>query len=208
MELICSAIQAGSRLGYQESAELCAQYLAPILDAIKFNFLPFGTNQLHTAMTLPKQIAYSEPTAAAAAGIQGHHRAGHLVSRHVVLPRQSRTGLDRRARHAGGRGATVHREHADTRNSLAELLGGPDTCRRARRRVRDDARWQPARATERVRPEQSAAAAVVSAAGDRRPARAGLVLGHPWPPSGAAACSGPAPATGGRSLPPRLGAAR
>ena len=29
MEFICSAIQAGSRLGYQDSAELCAQYLAP-----------------------------------------------------------------------------------------------------------------------------------------------------------------------------------
>ncbi|HEX2284060.1 MAG TPA: virulence factor Mce family protein, partial [Mycobacterium sp.] len=40
MQFICGAIQAGSRLGYQESAELCAQYLAPILDAIKFNFPP------------------------------------------------------------------------------------------------------------------------------------------------------------------------
>ena len=61
MQFICSSIQAGSRLGYQESAELCAQYLAPILDAIKFNYLPFGLNQVSTAMTLPKQIAYSEP---------------------------------------------------------------------------------------------------------------------------------------------------
>ena len=60
MQFICSSIQAGSRLGYQESAELCAQYLAPILDAIKFNFPPFGINQFMAAMTLPKQIAYSE----------------------------------------------------------------------------------------------------------------------------------------------------
>src|ERR1700685_4006504 len=44
MEFLCSAIQAGSRLGYQESAELCAQYLAPVLDSIKFNYLPFGLN--------------------------------------------------------------------------------------------------------------------------------------------------------------------
>lgn len=43
IQLICSAIQAGSRLGYQESAELCAQYLAPVLDALKFNYLPFGS---------------------------------------------------------------------------------------------------------------------------------------------------------------------
>ena len=47
MQFICSSIQAGSRLGYQESAELCAQYLAPILDAIKFNYLPFGTQPVH-----------------------------------------------------------------------------------------------------------------------------------------------------------------
>src|SRR6478735_1710012 len=61
MQFICSSIQAGSRMGYQESAELCAQYLAPILDAIKFNFPPLGINEYVTAMTLPKQISYSEP---------------------------------------------------------------------------------------------------------------------------------------------------
>jgi phospholipid/cholesterol/gamma-HCH transport system substrate-binding protein len=61
IQFICSSIQAGSRLGYQESAEMCAQYLAPILDAIKFNFPPFGVNQFTSAMTLPKQVAYSEP---------------------------------------------------------------------------------------------------------------------------------------------------
>src|ERR1700757_475814 len=60
MQFICSAIQAGSRLGYQESAELCAQYLAPILDSIKFNYLPFGLNMATGAETLPKMIAYSE----------------------------------------------------------------------------------------------------------------------------------------------------
>ncbi|MDT5259643.1 MAG: phospholipid/cholesterol/gamma-HCH transport system substrate-binding protein [Mycobacterium sp.] len=60
MEFICSAIQAGSRLGYQDSAELCAQYLAPILDAIKFNYLPFGFNLANTAALLPKMVAYSE----------------------------------------------------------------------------------------------------------------------------------------------------
>ena len=49
MQFICSSIQAGSRLGYQDSAELCAQYLAPIMDAIKFNYLPFGTNLVVTA---------------------------------------------------------------------------------------------------------------------------------------------------------------
>ncbi|QLL05202.1 virulence factor Mce family protein [Mycobacterium vicinigordonae] len=61
MQFMCSMIQAGSRLGYQDSAELCAQYLAPILDAIKFNYLPFGLNLFSTAEVLPKHVAYSEP---------------------------------------------------------------------------------------------------------------------------------------------------
>lgn len=61
MEFICSSIQAASRLGYQESAELCAQYLAPIMDATKFNYPPFGLNLFSTAETLPKEVAYSEP---------------------------------------------------------------------------------------------------------------------------------------------------
>ncbi|OOK64529.1 mCE-family protein mce1D [Mycobacterium kansasii] len=61
MQFICSSIQAASRLGYQESAELCAQYLAPILDSIKFNYFPFGVNFFSTAEVLPKQVAYSEP---------------------------------------------------------------------------------------------------------------------------------------------------
>src|ERR1700759_5744340 len=52
MQFICSAIQAGSRLGYQDSAELCAQYLAPIMDAIKFNYGQAGSNRSCSADTL------------------------------------------------------------------------------------------------------------------------------------------------------------
>ncbi len=109
MQFICSSIQAGSRLGYQESAELCAQYLAPILDAIKFNFPPFGVNQFSRRDDAAQADRLLRAAAAAAAGLQGHHRAGHLLARHVVLARQPRAGLGRRARHAGRRGAAVHR---------------------------------------------------------------------------------------------------
>jgi phospholipid/cholesterol/gamma-HCH transport system substrate-binding protein len=61
LEFFCSSIQSASRLGYQDSAELCAQYLAPILDAVKFNSLPFGMNLFNTAATLPNEISYSDP---------------------------------------------------------------------------------------------------------------------------------------------------
>ncbi|MGE0217456.1 virulence factor Mce family protein [Mycolicibacterium sp.] len=125
MQFICSAIQAGSRLGYQESAELCAEYLGPILDAIKFNYLPFGANQLQTAMTLPKQIAYSEPRLQPPPGYKdttvpgifsrdtlfshGNHEPGWIVA-------------------PGMQGVEVQPFTANmlTPESLAELMGGPD----------------------------------------------------------------------------------
>jgi phospholipid/cholesterol/gamma-HCH transport system substrate-binding protein len=125
MQFICSAIQAGSRLGYQDSAELCAQYLAPILDAIKFNYLPFGVNQISTAETLPKQIAYSEPRLRPPPGYKdttvpgifsrdtlfshGNHEPGWVVA-------------------PGMQGVDVDPFTANmlTPESLSELMGGPD----------------------------------------------------------------------------------
>ncbi|MBV9089332.1 MAG: virulence factor Mce family protein [Mycobacteriaceae bacterium] len=125
MQFICSAIQAGSRLGYQDSAELCAQYLAPILDAIKFNYLPFGLNMSNTADTLPKQISYSEPRLQPPPGYKdttvpgiwsrdtlfsfGNHEPGWVVA-------------------PGMQGVDVQpfTQNMLTPDSLAELMGGPD----------------------------------------------------------------------------------
>ena len=147
MQFICSAIQAGSRLGYQESAELCAQYLGPILDAIKFNYLPFGLNMATAAEHVAEDDLLLRAAATAAGGLQGHHRAGHLLARHVVVVRQPRAGLDRRSRHAGDRRATAHPEHADA--GLARRTDGRTGHRRAAgaARVRGAAGWATARVT-------------------------------------------------------------
>jgi phospholipid/cholesterol/gamma-HCH transport system substrate-binding protein len=125
MQFICSSIQAGSRLGYQESAELCAQYLAPILDAIKFNYLPFGLNTATAAETLPKQIAYAEDRLRPPPGYKdttvpgiwsrdtlwsfGNHEPGWIVA-------------------PGMQGTDVQpfTENMLTPESFAELMGGPD----------------------------------------------------------------------------------
>ncbi len=125
MQFLCSAIQAGSRLGYQESAELCAQYLAPILDAIKFNHLPFGVNLANTAYTLPKMVSYSEDRLhpppdykdTTVPGVwsrdtlfsHGNHEQGWTVA-------------------PGMQGVDVQPFTANmlTPDSLAELMGGPD----------------------------------------------------------------------------------
>jgi phospholipid/cholesterol/gamma-HCH transport system substrate-binding protein len=125
MQFICSTVQAGSRLGYQDSAELCAQYLAPVLDAIKFNYLPFSSNPFTTAAALPKEVAYSEERLHPPAGYKdttvpgifsrdtpfshGNHEPGWVVA-------------------PGMQGSQVQRftENMLTPESLAELMGGPD----------------------------------------------------------------------------------
>ncbi|OBB84849.1 MULTISPECIES: MCE family protein [Mycobacterium] len=43
IQFICGAIQAASKLNYQQSAKLCVQYLAPILKNRQYNFAPIGT---------------------------------------------------------------------------------------------------------------------------------------------------------------------
>jgi phospholipid/cholesterol/gamma-HCH transport system substrate-binding protein len=125
MQFICSSIQAGSRLGYQESAELCAQYLAPILDAIKFNFPPFGLNQVNTAMTLPKQIAYSEPRLQPPPGYKDTTVPG-IFSRDTLFSHGNHEPGWTVA--PGMQGVDVQPFTANmlTPESLSELMGGPD----------------------------------------------------------------------------------
>jgi phospholipid/cholesterol/gamma-HCH transport system substrate-binding protein len=125
LQFVCSAIQAGSRLGYQESAEMCAQYLAPILDAIKFNFPPFGVNQFTSAMTLPKHIAYSEPRLQPPAGYKDTTVPG-IWSRDTLFSHGNHEPGWTVA--PGMQGVDVQPFTANmlTPESLAELMGGPD----------------------------------------------------------------------------------
>lgn len=125
MQFICSSIQAGSRLGYQESAELCAQYLAPILDAIKFNYPPFGLNLFSTAETLPKEIAYSEPRLQPPPGYKDTTVPGIWVPDTPTSHRNTQHGW---IVAPGMQGQQVGPITADlmTPESLAELMGGPN----------------------------------------------------------------------------------
>ena len=125
MQFFCSAIQAGSRLGYQESAELCAQYLAPVLDAIKFNYLPFGLNLFSTAATLPKEVAYSEPRLQPPNGYKDTTVPGIWVPDTPLSHRNTQHGW---ITAPGMQGVRVDPVTAGllTPESLAELMGGPD----------------------------------------------------------------------------------
>jgi len=125
MEFLCSAIQAGSRLGYQESGELCAQYLAPILDAIKFNYPPFGLNLFNTAETLPKEVAYSEERLRPPPGYKDTTVPGIWVPDTPTSHRNTQHGW---ITAPGMQGVQVGPVTAGllTPESLAELMGGPD----------------------------------------------------------------------------------
>jgi phospholipid/cholesterol/gamma-HCH transport system substrate-binding protein len=125
MQFICSSIQAGSRLGYQESAELCAQYLAPILDAIKFNYLPFGLNLFSTAEVLPKEVAYSEPRLQPPNGYKDTTVPGIWVPDTPLSYRNTQHGW---IVAPGMQGQQVGPITAGlmTPESLAELMGGPN----------------------------------------------------------------------------------
>ena len=60
ISFLCGAIQAASRLGNEQSAKLCVQYLAPIIKNRQFNFPPLGENFLVGASARPNEITYSE----------------------------------------------------------------------------------------------------------------------------------------------------
>ncbi|HYY00005.1 MAG TPA: MCE family protein [Mycobacterium sp.] len=125
MEFLCSAIQAGSRLGYQESAELCAQYLAPILDSIKFNYLPFGLNLFSLAAALPKEVAYSENRLHPPDGYKDTTVPGIWVPDTPTSHRNTQHGW---ITAPGMQGVKVGPITAGllTPESLSELMGGPD----------------------------------------------------------------------------------
>ncbi|MFC9835513.1 MCE family protein [Rhodococcus sp. NPDC127530] len=61
VQFICGAIQAASQLGAEESAKLCVQHLAPVLQLLQFNYPPVGVNPAAGVQVRPEQIDYSEP---------------------------------------------------------------------------------------------------------------------------------------------------
>jgi phospholipid/cholesterol/gamma-HCH transport system substrate-binding protein len=125
MQFLCSAIQAGSRLGYQDSAEMCAQYLAPILDATKFNYPPFGLNQINAAMTLPKQIAYSEPRLQPPPGYKDTTVPG-VFARDTLFSHGNHEPGWTVAPGMQGVDVQPFTQNMLTPESLSELMGGPD----------------------------------------------------------------------------------
>jgi phospholipid/cholesterol/gamma-HCH transport system substrate-binding protein len=60
INFLCGAIQAASRLGAEQSAKLCVQYLAPIIKNRQYNFPPLGFNPLVGTTARPNELTYSQ----------------------------------------------------------------------------------------------------------------------------------------------------
>ena len=60
LQFICGAVQAASRMGAEQSAKLCMQYMAPIVKNRQYNFFPFGLNPFVGATARPNEVTYSE----------------------------------------------------------------------------------------------------------------------------------------------------
>lgn len=60
LTFLCGAIQAASRLGAEQAAKLCVQYLAPIIKNRQYNFPPLGLNPFVGTHARPNEITYSE----------------------------------------------------------------------------------------------------------------------------------------------------
>ncbi len=60
VSFICGAVQAASRLGGEQAAKLCVQYLSPIMKNRQFNFPPLGENLFVGAQARPNEVTYSE----------------------------------------------------------------------------------------------------------------------------------------------------
>jgi phospholipid/cholesterol/gamma-HCH transport system substrate-binding protein len=122
---VCGPMQAGSRMGYQDSAEMCAEYLTPILDAFKFNYVPFTLNLFSTAMVTPKEVGYSEPRLRPPPGYKDTTVPGIFVPDTALSHRNTQHGW---IVAPGMQGVKVDHvtEGLLTPESLAELMGGPD----------------------------------------------------------------------------------
>jgi phospholipid/cholesterol/gamma-HCH transport system substrate-binding protein len=60
IQFLCSGVQAASRMGAEQSAKLCVQYLAPIIKNRQVNWLGLGLNPFVGQSARPNEVTYSE----------------------------------------------------------------------------------------------------------------------------------------------------
>ncbi|MGX1811169.1 MCE family protein [Nocardia sp. NPDC055321] len=64
---LCGSVQAVATANSDRSADLCRQYLAPVIDSLAMNYLPILANPASAVEALPSQLVYSPAELGAAA---------------------------------------------------------------------------------------------------------------------------------------------
>lgn len=59
VDFICSALAAAEQVGAERGAELCVQYLGPVLTTLAVDYLPLQTNPMRGVTALPGQVVQS-----------------------------------------------------------------------------------------------------------------------------------------------------
>ncbi|MGC0364390.1 phospholipid/cholesterol/gamma-HCH transport system substrate-binding protein [Rhodococcus sp. 27YEA15] len=80
IQFICGAIQSAGRLGAEESARKCAEYLGPTLTSLEMNYPPVGWNAAAGVQVRPEQIDYSRDYLRPPAGMQDTDVPGVFTS--------------------------------------------------------------------------------------------------------------------------------
>ncbi|MHA3019370.1 MCE family protein [Mycobacterium sp. BMJ-28] len=97
VQFLCSAVQAASRMNFEQSSKLCVQYLAPIVKNRQMNFFPIGGNPFVGAAARPNEITYSEdrlrPDAPAPAAPAPVDPTGLLAAESPTTPTDPTAGL-------------------------------------------------------------------------------------------------------------------
>lgn len=57
---LCGGVESISRVGSEQAAKLCVQYMAPVIKNRQYNFLPLGENLFVGAQARPNEVTYSE----------------------------------------------------------------------------------------------------------------------------------------------------
>ncbi|OQS12886.1 mammalian cell entry protein [Nocardia donostiensis] len=64
LSFLCGSVRALEANESDKSADLCAQYLAPVIESLAMNYLPIMTNPATGVTAFPQQLKYSPPSLA------------------------------------------------------------------------------------------------------------------------------------------------
>ncbi|GGK59477.1 MCE family protein [Nocardia camponoti] len=69
LAFLCGSIRALEHNDSNRSADLCAQYLAPVISSLAMNYVPIMANPASSVTAFPNQLVYSQPGLASEVGV-------------------------------------------------------------------------------------------------------------------------------------------